>query len=83
MRRRTPRLLLEIFEKTKVDFPDDGIYFNEIIHELHDILVMKALNATGHNLAQAARLLGLNRTTLSGKLKKMGYKRELEKEDGF
>jgi len=49
-----------------------GIDFNEVIDRVETKLILQALDKTGWNKNQAARLLGLNRTTLIEKIKKKG-----------
>ncbi len=52
--------------------PADGISFNEVIGDLETDLILQALEQTHWNKNRAARLLGLNRTTLLEKIKKKG-----------
>jgi len=49
-----------------------GVDFNDVIDRLETKLILQALDRTGWNKNQAARLLGLNRTTLIEKIKKKG-----------
>jgi DNA-binding NtrC family response regulator len=49
-----------------------GLSFNEIVDRLESDLIRQALEQTHWNKNQAARLLGLNRTTLLEKIKKKG-----------
>lgn len=56
-----------------VDFgvlPQDGLNLPDYIENLENNLILQALDRTGNNKNQAARLLGLNRTTLVERLKK-------------
>lgn len=46
------------------DLPDDGINLREVIEEYESNLVRQALDRTKWNKNQAAKLLGMNRTTL-------------------
>ncbi len=58
-------------EHRKVDIlPHDGIDLEHYIEQLENALIMQALERTGHNKNQAAKLLGLNRTTLVERIKK-------------
>ncbi|UCE86834.1 MAG: sigma-54-dependent Fis family transcriptional regulator, partial [Deltaproteobacteria bacterium] len=52
--------------------PATGIPFNEVVDQFESELILQALEQTGWNKNQAARLLGLNRTTLIEKIKKKG-----------
>jgi DNA-binding NtrC family response regulator len=49
-----------------------GVDFNDVIDRIETKLILQALDKTGWNKNQAARLLGLNRTTLIEKIKKKG-----------
>jgi transcriptional regulator with PAS, ATPase and Fis domain len=50
--------------------PDEGINLQEFIEDLENSLILQALDRTGQNRNQAAKLLGLNRTTLVERIKK-------------
>ena len=50
--------------------PTQGLDFNQLIDQYETDLILKALNQTAWNKKAAARLLGLNRTTLVEKIKK-------------
>jgi transcriptional regulator with PAS, ATPase and Fis domain len=50
--------------------PHEGIDLERYIENLENSLIMQALERTGHNKNQAAKLLGLNRTTLVERIKK-------------
>jgi DNA-binding NtrC family response regulator len=52
--------------------PASGIDFNEVVDRLEVDLILQALERTHWNKNQAARLLGLNRTTLEGKIRRRG-----------
>jgi DNA-binding NtrC family response regulator len=52
--------------------PPGGIDFNGIVDELEVDLILQALEHTHWNKNRAAQLLGLNRTTLEGKIRKRG-----------
>ena len=49
-----------------------GLPFNEVVDRFETDLILQALEQTHWNKNQAARLLGLNRTTLLEKIKKKG-----------
>ncbi len=53
-----------------LDLPEDGMDLRATLGELEDRMIRQAILATSGNKNQAARLLGLNRTTLVEKLKK-------------
>ena len=50
--------------------PEEGIDLTNFVEELENTLILQALERTGHNKNQAAKLLGLNRTTLVERIKK-------------
>ncbi|WP_141731262.1 sigma-54 interaction domain-containing protein [Oligoflexus tunisiensis] len=50
--------------------PVEGIDLEHYIERLENSLIMQALERTGNNKNQAAKLLGLNRTTLVERIKK-------------
>ena len=50
--------------------PESGLKLTKYIEDLENALIMQALERTGHNKNQAAKLLGLNRTTLVERIKK-------------
>ncbi len=50
--------------------PAQGIHLESFIEQLENTLIMQALERTGNNKNQAAKLLGLNRTTLVERIKK-------------
>ncbi len=52
------------------DFPRLGMNLTEYIENLENKLILQALEKTGNNKNQAAKLLGLNRTTLVERIKK-------------
>jgi len=52
--------------------PASGLPFNEVVRQLETELIRQALEHTQWNKNRAAQLLGLNRTTLLEKMKKMG-----------
>lgn len=50
--------------------PEDGINLSQHIEELENSFILQALERTRNNKQQAAKLLGLNRTTLVERIKK-------------
>jgi len=58
------------------EIPEDGLDFNSKVANFENQLIIKALNKTGWNRNQAAKLLNLNRTTLVEKIKKKGLRQE-------
>jgi len=50
--------------------PAQGLNLETYIEQLENTLIMQALERTGNNKNQAAKLLGLNRTTLVERIKK-------------
>lgn len=50
--------------------PDVGLNLTEYIENLENSLILQALERTGNNKNRAAKLLGLNRTTLVERIKK-------------
>ena len=52
--------------------PASGIDFNTVVEQLEVSLMSQALEHTHWNKNRAAQLLGLNRTTLEGKIRKRG-----------
>jgi len=61
-----------------IEIGEAGIDLNEAVSSIERNLIQKALEKTGGVRSRAAQLLGLNRTTLLEKMKKMGiemYKR--------
>ena len=53
-------------------FPDDGVDFNALVSAYEDRLIRGALDAAAGVKNKAAKLLGLNRTTLVEKMRKKG-----------
>jgi Nif-specific regulatory protein len=53
------------------NFPEYGIDINSVVENMERNLILKALEKTGGVKNRAAKLLGLNRTTLIEKMKKM------------
>lgn len=58
--------------------PDDGLDFNRLVDQFENRLISMALTKTSGNKKAAARLLGLNRTTLVEKIKKKGLEGRVE-----
>jgi len=54
-----------------VDFPDEGVDLPGVVAGIERDLILRALARAGNNRADAARLLGLKRTTLVERLKRM------------
>ena len=54
--------------------PESGLSFRDVVDDYESDLIAQALEQTGWNKNRAARLLGLNRTTLIEKIKKKGLK---------
>ena len=52
------------------ELPDIGLNLTEYIENLENTLILQALERTGNNKNRAAKLLGLNRTTLVERIKK-------------
>ena len=60
------------------DIPPEGIDFNQLVDHYETHLITVALEKTHWNKKAAARLLGLNRTTLVEKIKKKGLESQIE-----
>lgn len=78
-----PDYLSEVSATTQIqlaDFtlPQRGVDFNTLIDNYENKLISTALNQTGGNKKAAAKLLGLNRTTLVEKIKKKGLEAKIE-----
>jgi DNA-binding NtrC family response regulator len=54
------------------DIPESGVDLSSIVSNLEKDLIQKALSKSGGVKSKAAEFLGLNRTTLLEKMKKMG-----------
>jgi DNA-binding NtrC family response regulator len=63
-----------------IDFtlPSAGVDFNSLVEDYENRLISIALSQTSGNKKAAARLLGLNRTTLVEKIKKKGLEGKIE-----
>ena len=55
--------------------PEEGVNLKQMVEEFEKELIIEALEKTNGVKNQAATLLGLNRTTLVEKLKKMKINR--------
>jgi transcriptional regulator with GAF, ATPase, and Fis domain len=58
--------------------PAFGVDFNALVDDYENRLITTALSQTGGNKKAAAKLLGLNRTTLVEKIKKKGLEARIE-----
>ncbi len=58
-------------ETINMDIPEYGIDISSVVESMERNLILKALKKTGGVKNRAAKLLGLNRTTLIEKMKKM------------
>ncbi|MFU8803461.1 MAG: sigma-54 interaction domain-containing protein [Bradymonadaceae bacterium] len=65
-----PIMETSLVDHLGLDVPSEGIDIAGTLDRLEDHLLIKALNKAAGNKAKAARLLGLNRTTLVEKLKR-------------
>ena len=52
--------------------PPEGVDLYKVLADIEDRLIHEALERSGGNKNQAAKILGLNRTTLVEKLRKKG-----------
>ena len=55
-----------------IDLPEEGVHLKTFLSSIEASLISQALSKSGGNKNQAARMLGLNRTTLIEKMKKKG-----------
>jgi sigma-54 specific flagellar transcriptional regulator A len=69
-RRQRPAAPQEVVPITLVSVPRDGIDLREHLGNIEKQLIRSALDQTDGTVAHAARLLGLQRTTLVEKLRK-------------
>ena len=58
-----------------VNLPEDGINLKKSVEDFERGLILEALEKTNWVKNRAANLLGLNRTTLVEKIKKMNIRR--------
>ncbi|MEY4669757.1 MAG: hypothetical protein RL518_2456 [Pseudomonadota bacterium] len=63
---------------SELTLPPNGVNFNELVDTYESKLISSALSQTGGNKKAAAKLLGLNRTTLVEKIKKKGLESKIE-----
>jgi transcriptional regulator with PAS, ATPase and Fis domain len=61
----------EVSMWTAMSLPDDGLDLEQYIANIERDLIQRSLERTGGNKGQAARLLGLKRTTLVEKIKRL------------
>ena len=68
-----PALMLQqsLRQSFYVGIPEEGINLKKTVEEFEKELLLEALEKTGWVKNKAANLLGLNRTTLVEKLKKL------------
>ena len=59
-----------------VGIPEEGMNLKSVVENFEKELILEALEKTNWVKNKAAGLLGLNRTTLVEKLKKMNIKRD-------
>ena len=59
-------------ERSIPKLPSEGVQLKQYLSNIESALLRQALNATQGTVAQAARMLGLRRTTLVEKMKKYG-----------
>ena len=67
-----------VIQLSDFSLPPVGVDFNALIEDYENKLISTALTQTGGNKKAAARLLGLNRTTLVEKIKKKGLEARIE-----
>jgi hypothetical protein len=66
-------MLIEIEDqKPQVRLPKEGVCLAIFQSDLEHTLILQALERTQGSKADAARLLSINRTTLVGKMRKLG-----------
>ncbi len=73
-----PRRIITTIEEIAQEIPASGVDFNVLIDTYESRLITQALNQTQGNKKAAAKLLGLNRTTLVEKIKKKGLEGRIE-----
>jgi transcriptional regulator with PAS, ATPase and Fis domain len=69
-----PKPLMPRTMSPSIPLPDEGIDLCKYIGDLENQLIIEALAKTQNNKNQAAKLLGLNRTTLVERIKKRNIK---------
>lgn len=60
----------EVSQSILDDLPHQGFKLSDYIEDLENKIILNALDRTGNNKNQAAKMLGLNRTTLVERIKK-------------
>ena len=65
------RLPVVDLENATLDLPESGVDLRIFLTQLEERLIAQALERTGGNKGQAARLLNLKRTTLVEKIKRL------------
>jgi len=65
-------------QNNALEIGESGIDLNEMVSSMERNMIRKALEKAGGVRSKAAQLLGINRTTLLEKMKKMGI--ELQKQ---
>jgi DNA-binding NtrC family response regulator len=68
----------QAFALSDLALPSSGVNFNELVDTYESKLISSALSQTNGNKKAAAKLLGLNRTTLVEKIKKKGLESKIE-----
>jgi transcriptional regulator with PAS, ATPase and Fis domain len=68
------KILKNVEIKITYQLPTEGLILKDVIAEIENSLISQALTRSSGNKNKAARLLGLNRTTLVEKLKKRSSK---------
>lgn len=66
-------------DEDEIPLPEEGIDLKDILESVEIDFINKALKKAKGNRKKAAKLLGLNRTTLVEKIKKKGIKWAAEK----
>lgn len=72
------RAMPQALSLSDLTLPASGVDFNQLVDTYESKLISSALSQTGGNKKAAAKLLGLNRTTLVEKIKKKGLESKIE-----
>ena len=72
------RSMPQALSLSDLTLPASGVDFNQLVDTYESKLISSALTQTGGNKKAAAKLLGLNRTTLVEKIKKKGLESKIE-----
>jgi transcriptional regulator with GAF, ATPase, and Fis domain len=72
------RSIPQALSLSDLTLPATGVNFNQLVDSYESKLISSALSQTGGNKKAAAKLLGLNRTTLVEKIKKKGLESKIE-----